>query len=1103
MIIQSLTARMKTPKPAMKKLFFIFLIVYGYSTSSAQENTAGAGLVKFVEKKTASNKMRKAETLRLADSFNILLRSEEGSSIIELSHFVNGFPRFIGTTNNNAAATTAASAVWPGGTAGLNLTGNGISLAVWDGGRVLTGHQEYSGRASQGDGSVSTSSHATHVGGTMIAAGVDPAAKGMSHQANLVSYDWNDDESEMATAAAGGLQVSNHSYGYLTGWANNYRGDGRWVWFGDTTLSRTSDYGFGAYELTSRDWDTVAWLAPNYLIVKSSGNDRFEGPVTQPVAHWLWNGGTWVLSSSVRDRDGGVNGYDCIPWQGVAKNILTMGAVNDIPSGYNSPSDVVLAGFSDTGPADDGRIKPDLVANGTSLYSSTSTSTTAYTTMTGTSMSTPNASGSIGLLLHHRKNLTGSSTIRAATIKGLLIHTADEAGANAGPDYNFGWGLLDTRKAALLMSEDAGYGFNFNIRELSLAQGDTIRIPVYTNGSQPLVSTISWTDRPSSNFTLYTNDPTPALVNDLDIRLISETAVVSFPWKLDVGNPASAATTGDNLVDNVEKVEAGTPSAQHTYLLQITHKGTLDMGPQAFSLIVSGITQAPANTTWNGSVSGNWHTSGNWSNGIPGAETDVVINDVTANIPVINASAWCHDLTIGAEGSLTVNEGMQFTVSGNLLIKSDSGSTGSYLGGNPDVEGSQHIERYIDGFTTAEDGWHLLASPVSDQPIADFHTPGSGNDFYKWDENAGLWINRTAPGGTLNDLFETNFVAGRGYLVANSGVSTRIFSGPFNEGELSITGLTRNTDSDYAGWNLAGNPFPCAIAWNDGVNWSVPAEFAGVAKVWDEAGAAYTDRGAGDLIPSGNGFMVQLLTGSSSALTIPVASRVHGALPWFKNARARLILTVTDQEKSTSQQTVISFRDNATEYYDRDFDSRFLEGFAPRFYSVAGNEFLSTNTLPDFPGRKYIQLGFAGNDTGNYSIRLNRNDLTGITGIYLVDEQEGNVTDLIRTPVYKFRSSPGDDPSRFKLLLTQNPEVTPDAKAVFSVYVSDGVIYLMSIANNDREFRISDITGRLLTQGHTRGKNLLSVNARNFPRGLYIVAIDDGEYFQTEKFLLN
>ncbi|MFH1119360.1 MAG: S8 family serine peptidase [Bacteroidota bacterium] len=1087
----------------MKKLVLIFLIVYGYSNSSAQENEARAGLLKFAEKKAVINEMRKTATLRIADSLGILLKSETGSSIIELSHFVNGFPRFIGTNNNNAAATTAASAVWPGGAAGLNLTGNGISLGIWDGGRVLTSHQEYSGRASQGDGSVSTSSHATHVGGTMIASGIDPAAKGMSWQANLVSYDWNNDESEMASAAANGLQVSNHSYGYLTGWSNNYRGDGRWVWFGDTTLSITADYGFGAYEYTSHDWDTLAWMAPNYLIVKSSGNDRFEGPVTQPVAHWLWNGGSWVLSSSVRDRDGGVNGYDCIPWQGVAKNILTIGAVNDIPSGYNSPSDVVLAGFSDTGPADDGRIKPDLVANGTSLYSSTSASSTSYTTLTGTSMSTPNASGSIGLLLEHRKNLTGSSTIRAATIKGLLIHTANEAGVNAGPDYNFGWGLIDTRKTALLMSEDAGYGFDFNIRELFLSQGDTIRIPVYASGSQPLVSTISWTDRPSNYFTSYINDPTPVLVNDLDIRIISESNVVSYPWKLDVNNPSAAATSGDNIVDNIEKAEAGTPAAQHTYLLQITHKGTLDMSPQAFSLIISGITMAPASTTWNGSVSGDWHTSGNWSNGIPGAETDVIINDVSTNIPVINASAWCNDLTIGSEGSLTVNEGMKLTVTGDLLIESDSGGTGSYLGGNPDVDGSQEIERYINGFTSAVDGWHLLSSPVSDQPIGDFHTPGSGNDFYRWDENPGLWINRTAPGGGLNELFENNFIPGRGYLVANSNENTSVFSGPFNDDAVSVNGLSRNTDSDYAGWNLAGNPFPCAIAWNDGVNWSVPSEFAGVAKVWDEAGASYTDRGAGDLIPSGNGFMVQLLTGSSSNLSIPLASRVHSILPWFKSTPTRLILTASEKEQLTAQQTVISFSDNATEHYDKEYDSRFLEGYAPKLYSVAGDEYLSTNTLPDFTDIKYIQVGFSGNGASNYSMSMSNLHLDGNTSVFLVDEKEGVVTNLIQSPIYQFTSDEGDNPYRFKLILMHGQQTIPDSKKIFSVYASEGVIYLTSFVNKDMGFRISDAAGRLFLKGHTLGKNLFSVNARNYPNGIYFICFADGSYSQTEKVLLN
>lgn len=303
----------------MKRLIALIFLFANIGVTLAQNNGQESGLLKYAEKDAAFNKIQRAETIRIADSLGLILRTEIGNSIIELSHFVNGFPCFIGTTNNNAAATTATSQVWPGGGAGLNLTGAGITLAIWDGGRIRTDHQEFGSRAIVGDGTIALSSHSTHVSGTMIASGIDPLARGMSYQANLISYDWNDDEPEMATAAANSLQISNHSYGFMTGWSNNYRGDGKWVWFGDTTASVTVDYGFGAYEWTSHDWDTIAWMAPNYLIVKSSGNDRLEGPVTQPVSHWLWNGGTWVLSSAIRERDGGTNGYDCIPWQGVAK----------------------------------------------------------------------------------------------------------------------------------------------------------------------------------------------------------------------------------------------------------------------------------------------------------------------------------------------------------------------------------------------------------------------------------------------------------------------------------------------------------------------------------------------------------------------------------------------------------------------------------------------------------------------------------------------------------------------------------------------------------------------------------------------------------------
>jgi hypothetical protein len=1086
----------------MKNIFIGLIILLLNNLVCGQTNIPV--LQEFSAKSSEISKNEQIRANRLADLQGMPKRIERGNTVIELAGFAKGIPLYRTTNNLNAAATTSTSAVWSGGGAGLNLTGSGVTLGIWDGGPVRTTHQEYGWRVVVKDGSTATAAHATHVGGTMIASGVVPTAKGMSPAANLWSSDWNTDISEMALRAAEGLQVSNHSYGFIAGWSKNTLGDSRWVWYGYEPYSTTTAYGFGAYESISHDWDFVAFSAPDYLIVKSSGNDRGEGPASQPVEHWVYDYtlDSWVLSTAVRDKDGGIYGFDCISYQGVAKNILTVGSVNDITTGYQQPSDVVLASSSSTGPADDGRIKPDIVANGVDLYSSSSSSDDSYSRMSGTSMATPNVSGSAGLLIEHHFNLTGSSSIRSATLKGLIIHTADEAGTNPGPDYKFGWGLLNTQKAALLMSEDASNGQNFNIRELALSQGEIILIPVYTKGTEPLTATICWTDPPSTVYGQYVNDPTPMLVNDLDIRLIGDSEETFLPWKLDGVNPSAAATTADNMVDNIEKVEAGTPSAQRTYILQITHKGTLINGLQNFSLIVSGITPAPEVTEWNGAVDSDWHTPGNWNWGVPGAETDVTIASTSANIATINTTAWCNDLTIDTEGALTLNPGKTLNVKGNMLIQSSATTTGSYIGSSPVVSGTSGMERHINAYTNQFNGWHLISSPVAAQPIGDFYSLNSGNDFYKWDEISGLWINRITSGGVLNESFEDNFAIGRGYLIANSDISTKLFSGAFNDETVSLSGLSRNENNDSPGWNLIGNPFPSALAWNDGVNWSVPVNFAGIAKVWDESSSSYTDVGAGEPIPSGNGFMVQVLTGSPATLTIPLEARVHHGQNWFKSSQTRLVLTASDTEHATSQKTVVAIQQGSTENFDNEFDSRFLPGSAPVFYSVSGNDLLSTNTMPGVPLGKFIQLGFIKNDAVNFRLNLSDINLPVDTRVFLIDEKEGKIQDLQLESRYDFTSFDGDDPFRFKLYFTgqvENPEEQFDDFIAYSVNNN-----LVIVTGSEKNCTISLINaaGKQLLQSQTDGKNIFSVDVGNYPHGLYIVSLIKGNKTLNKKIIL-
>jgi subtilisin family serine protease len=77
-----------------------------------------------------------------------------------------------------------------------------LTVGVWDEGAVRATHQEFGGRVVSGDGTATLNDHATHVAGTIGAAGVNPMAKGMATAVNIRSYDWNNDLVELAQRRA-------------------------------------------------------------------------------------------------------------------------------------------------------------------------------------------------------------------------------------------------------------------------------------------------------------------------------------------------------------------------------------------------------------------------------------------------------------------------------------------------------------------------------------------------------------------------------------------------------------------------------------------------------------------------------------------------------------------------------------------------------------------------------------------------------------------------------------------------------------------------------------------------------------------------------------
>ena len=367
------------------------------------------------------------------------------SELIRLDE--SGNPVYYQTDNVGAAQTTRANRLNTGGSLGLNLDGQNMRIGIWDGGKVRDTHLLLAGRVTQVDNSISLSAHATHVGGTMMGNGTaSPSAKGMASQATLRAYDWNSDTGEVTNAAANGLLVSNHSYG----------NDPDFV-----TLQN-----WGKYDSSARSFDNIMFNAPFYLFVNSAGNSRNNG----------YNS----------DKDG----YDLLSGKSTSKNGLIVAAVNQV-SNYTGPSSVGMSGFSSWGPTDDGRIKPDISGKGVNVRSSVSSSNSAYDFYSGTSMSSPNVAGTLLLLQQHYNNVKGNY-MRSATLRGLALHTADEAGDAPGPDYRFGWGLLNAERAANLITNE---GVDSKIAEKTLTNGDTYTFNINTKDStKPLLATICWTD---------------------------------------------------------------------------------------------------------------------------------------------------------------------------------------------------------------------------------------------------------------------------------------------------------------------------------------------------------------------------------------------------------------------------------------------------------------------------------------------------------------------------------------------------------------------------------------------------------------------------------
>jgi hypothetical protein len=435
--------------------------------------------------------------------------------------------------NFNAAGTTEDGRV-------QGLGGRGVQVALFDYG-MDSSHGDLAGRVIRKD-IANLGRHATHEAGTIAGSGVlsngldswsrsngsNPYQwRGVAPLAQLIDADHEkggDSAVNRNYVVADGMDISNHSY----------------------AISLDGDY-------SSEDAIRDQLIRGDAI----SGSDQV--PARLQVTSAANNG-----QSPDPELDGQQVGYFSLSKQ--AKNVLVVGNWDSVDHKIHTESSL--------GPAHDGRIKPDVVAPGRTVASSSSapgggiksagycsatsflpdcvnsagvtqTRQNFYRLGKGTSMASAATTGAIALVLEQYAAtysvVLDQQPPLPSTLRGLMIHTArdkqtstpwlpesadGELRPSAGPDFVTGWGLIDAEAAVEVVR-------NRHLHEDTVQTTCDVRNYLFTvpaGTTTPVRITLAWDDFEADPG----NPPTePTLVNDLDLELIDPSGARHLPWQLD------------------------------------------------------------------------------------------------------------------------------------------------------------------------------------------------------------------------------------------------------------------------------------------------------------------------------------------------------------------------------------------------------------------------------------------------------------------------------------------------------------------------------------------------------------------------------------------
>lgn len=458
-------------------------------------------------------------------------------------------------------------------------------------------------------------------------------------------------------------------------------------------------------------------------------------------------------------------------------------------------------------------------------------------------------------------------------------------------------------------------------------------------------------------------------------------------WKLQ-----ASYNRGDSWHDLGDVVECGSVLAPAVFELnypglirfRVVHLSGDRMNIDDFT--IGKCSEIPVFTSWTGAVSQDWYRSANWSNGVPGTESSVIIGGVST-FPEIDIPVTIGTLDVLPAAGLSILPAGSLTVTGNMTLRSSASGTAVLVNnGSLTVAGRSRVEQYLSA-GSGQDGWWYLSSPVSGALSGCILTSASGNKFGYYDE-ASVDYPQIQSGGQ-------ELVPGKGYLASIATTGVYYFDGKFNTGPVVSPPLSRTEAAGAKrGFNLVGNPYPSYLDWNAVTGFGTPLMRTDIrptiwirtrnavgAMVFDtfdgEDGTSLGIRGrVNNYIAPLQAFWVKvnedgdlpILEFNNSMCSYQDQSNAANLL---KVPATRQIVCLELLTATTRDEAILATNSSATDGYDV-YDSEKMSAGGPELFSVVDDKELVINKMQRLEPGKQIQLGFRSHQSGRFELKVTR-----------------------------------------------------------------------------------------------------------------------------------